>query len=203
MTARSVVAVFGGVLALSAAAAVADNRESDRPGDGLDRQVGWTTYRDARHGFSLRLPPGWHRARRNLTPALVEPREILSVGSYPLRYQRRSRCGVPGCPLPGLDGFHRRDVLISIQERRHVRRPFDAGFPPRRRRLALEPMRLHYPPGGRWHCARRVLGRTTWTPFTDSGRSFYAFVAIGRTATPATRRDARQVIESLTFDRRG
>jgi hypothetical protein len=34
------------------------------------------------------------------------------------------------------------------------------------------------------------------------GRTFYVFVAIGRTATPAIRRDARHVIESLTFDRR-
>jgi hypothetical protein len=110
---------------------------------------------------------------------------------------------VPGCPLPALDGFGRDDVLISIQERRHVRRPVDAGFAPRRRPFALEPMRLHYPPGPRWRCARRVLGQTTWTAFADSGRAFYAFVAVGRGATSATRRDAQRVIESLAFDRRG
>jgi hypothetical protein len=195
--------VLGGALALTAAAALAETQESPRPVDRVDAQLGWTTYRDARHGLSLTLPPGWHRARGNLTPHLVDPREILSVGSYRLRYERRSRCGVPGCPLPALDGFGRRDVLISIQERRHVRRPVDAGFAPRRRPFTFEPMRLRFPPGARWRCARRVLGRTTWTAFTDSGRAFYAFVAVGRAATVATRRDARRVIESLAFDRPG
>ena len=203
MTSRWLVALLGGALALTAAAALAETQESARPVDGLHTQLSWTTYRDAQHGLSLTLPPGWHRARRNLTPHLIDPLEILSVGSYRLRYKRRSRCGVPGCPLPALDGFGRGDVLISIQERRHVRRPVDAGFAPRGRPLALEPMRLRYPPGARWRCARRVLGRTTWTAFTDSGRAFYAFVAVGRAATSATRRDARRVIESLAFDRRG
>jgi hypothetical protein len=203
MTPRWMVALLGGVLALTAAAALAKIQENARPIDRLDPQAGWITYRDAQHGLSLTLPPGWHRARRSLTPTLSEPREILSVGSYRLRYNRRSRCGVPGCPLPALDGFGRGDVLISIQERRNVRRPVEAGFSPRRRPFAPEPMRLHYPPGARWRCARRVLGQTTWTPFTDNGRAFYAFVAVGRAATSATRRDARRVIERLAFDRRG
>jgi hypothetical protein len=202
MTPRWLVALPIGVLALTAAAALAAPQENARPIHGLDPQVGWTTYRDAQHGLSFTLPPGWHRAGRSL-PTLSDPREILSVGSYRLRYKRRSRCGVPGCPLPALDGFGRGDVLISIQERRHIRRPIEAGFAPRRRPFAPEPMRLHFPPGARWHCARRVLGRASWTPFADTGRAFYAFVAVGRAATSATRRDARRVIESLTFDRRG
>jgi hypothetical protein len=202
MTPTWIAALLGGVLALTAAAELAETRENGRPVDHLDPQLGWITYRDAQHGFSLTLPPGWHRARRSLTPHLIEPREILTVGSYRLRYKRRSRCLVPGCPLPALDGFRRGDVLISIQERRHVRRPVEAGFAPRRRPLALEPMRLRYPPSARWRCARRVLGRTSWTPFTDNGRAFYAFIAVGRAAKPATRRDARRVIESLAFDRR-
>jgi hypothetical protein len=199
VTPRWIVALLAGALALTTAAALAETQEKARPADGVDAQAGWTTYRDARHGLSLTLPPGWHRARRSLTPQLVEPREILSAGSYRLRYKRRSRCLVPGCPLPALDGFGRGDVLISIQERRHLREPADAGFAPRRHPFALEPMRLPYPPGSRWRCARRVLGRTTWTAFSNGGRAFYAFVAIGRSARSATRRDARRVLESLAF----
>jgi hypothetical protein len=201
MTRTWIAALLGGVLVLTAGAALAETQEDARPIDQLDRQLGWTTYRDGQHGLSLTLPPGWHRARRSFTPSLIEPREVLTVGSYRLHYKRRSRCLVPGCPLPALDGFGRGDVLISIQERRHVPRPVEAGFAPRRRPFSLEPMRLHYPPGVRWRCARRLLGRTTWTPFADNGRAFYAFVAVGRAATSATRRDARHVIESLTFDR--
>ena len=76
--------------------------------------------KDVRHGYSLVLPAGWHRARRNLTPQLVEPREILSVATYPLRYQRRARCRIPGCPAPALNGFRAKDILLSIQERAHA-----------------------------------------------------------------------------------
>src|ERR1700754_2740578 len=84
---------------------------------GLDPYAGWTTERDAERGLSLRLPPGWERARRNLTPGLADPHEILSVGSYRPRYVSGSRCAIPGCPLPALDDFGSDDVLISIQER--------------------------------------------------------------------------------------
>jgi hypothetical protein len=76
---------------------------------------------DLRHGYSVALPAGWYRARRNLTPELVDPREILSVATYPLRYKRRARCRISGCPTPALNGFRATDVLISIQERVHAR----------------------------------------------------------------------------------
>src|SRR3954466_8073987 len=105
MAPRWTAPLLGAVLALTGAAALAGTQESARRVDGLDTQVGWTTYRDARHGLSVDLPPGWHRAPGNLTPSLVEPREILSVRSYRLRYKRRSRCGLPGSPLPALDAF--------------------------------------------------------------------------------------------------
>jgi hypothetical protein len=127
MTRTWIPSLLGGVLVLTAGAALAETQEDARPIDQLDRQLGWTTYRDGQQGLSLTLPPGWHRARRSFTPSLIEPREVLTVGSYRLHYKRRSRCLVPGCPLPALDGFGRGDVLISIQERRHVPRPVEAG----------------------------------------------------------------------------
>jgi hypothetical protein len=65
-----------------------------------------TRINDVRHGFGVGLPARWYRARRNLTPQLLDPREILSVATYPLRYERRARCRIPGCPTPALNGFH-------------------------------------------------------------------------------------------------
>ena len=70
---------------------------------------------DARHGYSMALPGGWYRARSNLTPQLLDPREILAVATYPLRYQRRARCYIAGCPTPALNGFRATDILMSIQ----------------------------------------------------------------------------------------
>jgi hypothetical protein len=178
MTPRWMVALLGGVLALTAAAALAKIQENARPIDRLDPQAGWITYRDAQHGLSLTLPPGWHRARRSLTPTLSEPREILSVGSYRLRYNRRSRCGVPGCPLPALDGFGRGDVLISIQERRNVRRPVEAGLPhavahsrPNRCDCTTRPAPAGVAPGECWARRPGRHSRTTGAPSTPSLRS--------------------------------
>lgn len=161
----------------------------------VDPPAGWTTYRDADQRLSVSLPSDWHRARRSLTPDLQEPREILSVASYPLRYDPRSRCRIPGCPLPAVDGLGRGDVLISIQERRSGA----AHFPTRQRPLRQEPMTLDLGPGKRWLCAKRRLARATWTPFGDAGRAFYVFVGFGRGVAPETRREVRRVLDSLRF----
>jgi len=165
----------------------------------FNRPAAWSTYRDAERGLSVSLPSDWHRARQSLTPSLVEPREILSIGSYPLRYQRRSRCHVPSCPVPAIDGLGRGDVLVSIQERRGSGA---YGFPAQRRPFQLDPMRLSFPAGRSWTCAKRRLARAFWTPFAASGRGFYAFVAFGRGVTRQTRRDVVRVLDSLRFDRK-
>lgn len=169
------------------------------PGEAaVDPPAGWTTYRDAEQRLSVSLPSDWHRARQSLTPDLSEPREILSIASYPLRYDRRSRCQVPGCPLPAVDGLAQGDVLISIQERRSGA----AHFPARRRPFRQEPMALGFGPGKRWLCGKRRLERATWTAFGDAGRAFYVFVGFGRGVTPETRREVRRVLDSLRFSRR-
>jgi hypothetical protein len=170
--------------------------------------AGWTTHRDARRGLSIDLPPGWHRARESLTPDLADPREILSVGSYPLRYSAKARCHVPGCPLPAIDDFGPTDVLVSIQERGASdsvgsvgvpRARMVAGYPPRPRPFTVDPMDLRYAPSERRHCARLRIGAASFTPFRDAGRAFYAFVAIGRSASERTRRDALRLLDTLRF----
>jgi hypothetical protein len=193
-----IAAVLGGLLALIVTAGFDQTRESARSIDELDPEPSGIIYRDEQQGVSVTLPPGWHRARHNLTPHLVDPREVLTVATYRLRYSAKPRCPVPGCPLPALDRFGREDVLISIQERRQLWRSWRASFTPRPRRFVQEPMRLHYS-----RCARQVLGEATWTAFRDKGRAFYAFVAIGRAAKPATRHAVQRVLDSLDFDRSG
>jgi hypothetical protein len=50
----------------------------------------------------VELPPGRQRATVSLTPGLVDPREVLSVATFPLRY-RPTRCDhVPGSALEDL-----------------------------------------------------------------------------------------------------
>jgi hypothetical protein len=164
----------------------------------VDPPPGWTTYRDSARGLAVSLPSDWHRARESLTPDLVDPHEVLSIASYPLRYRRHSRCQVPGCPLPAVDGLGRGDVLISLQERRGSGA---SGFPRQSRPLRLLPMSLDVGTGRRWLCARRRIADASWTPFAAAGRGFYVFVAYGHGVSADARREVRRVVSSLRFDR--
>jgi hypothetical protein len=42
---------------------------------------------DPLHGIAVELPPGWQRATVSLTPNLEDPRDVLSVGTFALRYR--------------------------------------------------------------------------------------------------------------------
>jgi hypothetical protein len=144
---------------------------------------------DERHGFSLTLPAGWHKAGRNLTPQLVEPREILTVATYPLRYERRARCQIAGCPTPALNGFRATDILVSIQERMDAK--------PAREDVAIGLRRQRT----RGVCARDRVAGGAFESFSESGRSLYVFVVVGKRASPKARADLGRVLDSLHFTR--
>lgn len=151
---------------------------------------------DVRHGYSVTLPAGWYRARRNLTPQLLDPREILSVATYPLRYQRRARCRIPGCPTPGLNGFGATDILMSIQERVHARTTAeDVAIDLERRQTDLG--------AGTGNCRRGRVGWYAFEAFAQSGRSLYVFVVVGARASARARADLKRLLGSLHFSTRG
>lgn len=151
---------------------------------------------DVSHGYSLVLPAGWHRARRNLTPQLLDPREILSVATYPLRYQHRARCRIPGCPTPALNGFRATDILLSIQERPRTR-PTTENIA-----IDLEPRQTPLR-AGRRSCTR---GRVAWyafNAFAQAGRNLYVFAVVGKRAPASARGDLKRLLRSLRFNPRG
>lgn len=151
---------------------------------------------DVRHGYSVVLPAGWYRARRNLTPQLVDPRELLSVATYPLRYRRRARCRITGCPTPALNGFRATDILVSIQERVRAR-PATADVA-----IELTPRQTGLGAGPRG-CTR---GRVAWYAFenfAEAGRSLYVFAVVGERAPARARRDLKRLLRSLRFSPRG
>jgi hypothetical protein len=147
---------------------------------------------DVRHGYSVALPTGWYRARRNLTPQLLDPREILSVATYPLRYQRRARCRIPGCPTPALNGFRATDILMSIQERVHARTTTeDVAIDLERQQAGLG--------AGAGSCTR---GRVAWyafEAFAEAGRSLHVLVVVGKRAPARARADLKRLLGSLRF----
>jgi hypothetical protein len=155
-----------------------------------------TRITNARHGYSVALPAGWHRAGRNLTPQLMDPREILSVATYPLRYTRRARCRIPGCPTPALNGFRATDILMSIQERLHARTATeDVAIDLERRQAGLG--------AGPGSCTRGRIAWYAFEAFAEAGRSLYVLVVVGKRAPATARADLKRVLGSLRFSPRG
>ena len=185
-------------LALSQAACGQAERGTDRPAAATVPGPGLTIHRDQKRGYEVTFPSSWFRARENLTRRLlVDPREILTVATFPLRLRRSERCYPPfDAPVPALDRLGPRDALVSVQERIDIEHPVPDSRP---RRFSLSPLDLHY--RGR-DCARRTLGSASFIGFADQGRQFYAFVALGRAASSYTRGAVRRMLDSLVFERR-
>jgi len=158
---------------------------------------GWTTYHDERRGYTVSFPSGWHRARTNLTPNLVDPREILTIATYPLRDSPSGRCFAPiDAPHPALDGLGPTDAIVSIQERRKTE---TGDHPPQTKPFRLPPLDLSYPEGSH-SCLRGRVRSVAFHPFRVGERNFYAFAAFGRSASSQTRRNIRRVLERTRFD---
>src|SRR3954471_6919576 len=71
-------------------------------------------------GLSYSVPPGWHLPRRSLTPHLVNPRQVLTVGTGPL--PPGGRCAQ--FPSAALGAMRPTDVLVAVQERLGATRSF-------------------------------------------------------------------------------
>ncbi|HEY6566775.1 MAG TPA: hypothetical protein VI341_04570 [Actinomycetota bacterium] len=177
----TVVAVFVGAIGFAASQFGSSN--PPEPADG-------STYRGVPFenralGFSVSYPRGWVVADESLTPGLAEPRELFSVGTFPLRPGGRA-VTEPYLPGNALDDLDPDDVFVTLQEVEDARwlnsEPRPATFDP------SEP--------GSWcgsdrDCAEglatRFLDRegvrSWWIPFQDAGRGFVAFVAMGEQAS--------------------
>jgi len=153
---------------------------------------GWVSYRDDDHGFRVAYPVTWHRATESLTPTLVDPVEILSVGTYELR-PGGGRCA----QFPrALDELGPKDALVSIQEEPSLGRP--GAWPPRPTHFGPEDGTGDDESPGCLSEPKEFFHR--WIPFQDRGRGFYAYVAIGREVPAAARREAWAILDSLEVD---
>jgi hypothetical protein len=175
-------------------AAAAGCGETER----VERPQGWSSYLDRHRGYEVTIPSSWHRARRSLTPGYVDPVEILSVATFPLREGDElcgDRRGVLARVRPG-------GALVTVQER--GRGAYGGtGFPPRPARFRPDP---DLPGRSTWPvCAARrgeppIPMLDYWFGFSDAGRAFHVLVAIGEGAPAEVRRDAFGILDSLRFD---
>jgi hypothetical protein len=154
----------------------------------------WTTYRSADFGYAVSFPEGWQRATESLTPLLAEPREILSLGTFRLRY-REGEC--EHVPTGALESMSEEDVLLTILERGARGRYAREYFPPRPASFAFEPDRGSEAP---WCVHRPVRFADHWFAFTDARRHFHVLVALGHSAPAELRRQAYRILDTLRLD---
>ena len=150
---------------------------------------------DHTHGLAVELPPGWRQATASLTPGLLDPREVLSAATFPLRYQPTGCAHVAGSALDDL-GPH--DAFVTLQERGRDRDSTWRDFPPRPAHFGPE----LGGPSEASECVPTARFRDHWFAFSDGDRHFHALVAFGPQAPIAVRREAWAILDSLRIDPR-
>jgi hypothetical protein len=148
----------------------------------------WVTYRD--RGLEVSYPGDWYRSEHRLTPYLGDPKEILSLGTYPLR-QGGDRCRHH--PVNALEDLGPYDAFVSVLERAP---PYPAdGYPPR-------PSRFELPADTETNrfCVSSDGRLDEWLFFSDNGRAFYLLVALGEAASEETKTELLTILNSITFD---
>jgi hypothetical protein len=156
------------------------------------RADGWRTYRDESRGLAVGLPPGWYVAPRRLVPALINPREILSMGTGRLPVGGGGNCG--RYPEAALERMRLGDRLISVQ---------GSGGPPAAAWFRREDRWTHgfeLGPLREPAIRRRPHGppiRASATYVRRDGHSYWVFVAFAGSATPAAREQAERIVGGI------
>lgn len=151
------------------------------------REVVW---RDNERGFTVTYPDTWQRAASPLTPHLSDPLELLALGTYELR-PGGDRCSHQ--PVNAVEDLGTEDALLVIFERAQ---PYETdGYPPRRGPPELSG-------GTNRFCVSGTKRSDSWFSFGESGRAFYALIALGENASEETRAQLYATYESIRLDER-
>jgi hypothetical protein len=143
-------------------------------------------------GVSAPLPEGWSQAATPLTE-LSDPREVLSVGTYPLRYRRMGCYHLPSSALADLGPD---DALVTLMERGRSPGSSWADFPSRPAHFGPLPEDASEAPA----CVPSAHFSDHWLRFTDGERHFHVLVAFGPEAPERVRQEAWTVLDGLKID---
>ena len=153
----------------------------------------WTSYQSAEWGYSVSFPNSWQRAERPVS-RITDPREILSLGTFPLRHRRTNCEAFAGSAREDLGPA---DALLTMLERGFERTSEWLDFPARTNRFAPSPQNAT---GSETACGDRPGTDGRWLNFTDAGRHFHVLIVLGPDAPSATTRDAWRILNTLRVD---
>jgi hypothetical protein len=151
-----------------------------------------TRYEGGRSGVTVDYPADWARASKPLTPPGMDPRDILSVGSFPLRFRHTGCDAWAGSAQQDLGAS---DAFVSVRETGDLSRADYGNFPARPPHFSAEfdqPPEPSPCPGGH--------GFLQQLRFSDAGRNFDVLLGFGAKVGEEGRREAYRVLDSLRFD---
>jgi len=160
---------------------------------------GWSVYSNPTQGFSISVPPNWNMTTTPLTPQLADPRELVSLGTYPLLPSlvngscvsipgdALNRLGASGSFVTVLEDYPLSNIPPNDFPERPAHFGADSGLPLASTEIAT--CLLH-----------RFSGTGRFISFSEAGREFYAIVAVGPKASAAQRAKTFQVLDSLRVE---
>jgi len=147
---------------------------------------------DAR-GDTVRLPRSWSRAQTPLAPELVDPKELLSVATFPLGAPvRRGVCVGNAPPIGGLASMNRKDAFVWMVEwyaNASTDRPRPSRFAPRQ----FEPRACVH------HAYPQLTSKSIF--FRDHGRNINIFIVTGNRVTSKREHQLYALLDSLRFSK--
>ena len=149
----------------------------------------WIVHTDPGRGYSVSVPESWQRASEPMS-RITEPRELLSVGTAPLRWQHTDCEAFAGSAGAGMGT---RDVVLTIWERGDDRDREWSDFPPRPSRFGPVAGAETSGPG----CGEPAGTMIHWRNFSDSGRRFHSLVRLGRDAPPGAVAQVWEILDRL------
>jgi hypothetical protein len=190
MSRRDALIALGLALAIAAAVALSGPAGLAATGSGGDRVS------SSRYAYSAAVPEGWHRSRARLVPDLLMPREIVSLGNFPMRVGGGGDCGRE--PSASIRAMRPGDALLTVQEvavTPRLRPRLPRLFPPRSPNLGLASAR-----GAAWRGTPATAGPIRYAKilFGESGRAFEALAYVDG-SSPLLRRQVEGALEGLRF----
>jgi hypothetical protein len=158
---------------------------------------GWSRYEDRADGLTISFPPAWTMAAGNLTPDLINPKELVALGTYSLSTNTSSSL-CPQFPAAALNAMGSGDAFISILGSGPVANSQTNPFPARPAggfdgSSGVNLSRTDFP-----QCLAHPLnGSGQWIAFSQAGRNFYVLAVIGKSASQTLRSDVYTILNSI------
>jgi hypothetical protein len=160
-------------------------------------EPGWSTYEDRADGLTMSFPSGWAMAAGNLTPTLINPRELVALGTYSLNTKTSSNL-CPQFPAAALDAMGSGDAFISILGSERNPNSQSKLFPARPAGGFDGSSGVNLSRTDFLQCLAHPLnGNGQWIAFSQAGRNFYVLAVIGTSAPATLRSDVYTILNSI------